>query len=296
MSSAWTQPQCAICGGALEREVLRITQPDRFECHVGIAKQGYTRSWVECSSCGAATNVQSPENRARLDALAADYYEVDFANGSIADKFAKVMELPLERSDNAQRVARIHAFMNEWLPNVSSTASVLDIGAGTGVFLSRFLEQARGGRWSAKAVEPDPVAAAHLRGLGRFQVAEALFSSNLGLVDFDLVTLNKVVEHLPNPVALVAGAASALRSPFGVLYVELPDKLTVFHRPASDNILGALHFHLYDPVSVGVLLSRAGLVTLRIERLFEPSGKITIAAFATLGLAVDKLVAVGASL
>ena len=40
---------CAICGGALGRELLVITQPDRFERHVGIGEQGYRRGWVECT-------------------------------------------------------------------------------------------------------------------------------------------------------------------------------------------------------------------------------------------------------
>ena len=102
--------RCAICGGALGRELLRITVPDRFERHVGIAAEGYARSWVACDGCGAATNVLAEGNRAKLDSIAAGYYEVDLAGGSVADKFARVMALPPERSDNAQRVARVAAF------------------------------------------------------------------------------------------------------------------------------------------------------------------------------------------
>lgn len=286
---------CAICNGVLGRELLQIRQPDRFETHVGIEKEGYARSWVECGSCGAASNVQIPEHRARLEALASGYYEVDFANSSIAEKFARVMALPPERSDNAQRVTRIKAFMNDWLPNTLSEARALDIGAGTGVFLARFLDEAHGRGWCAAAVEPDPVAAAHLRGLGCFSVTEALFSTDLGLKDFNLVTLNKVVEHVREPIRLIEEAASALSPSFGVLYVEVPDKLTVYHRPTSDNILGALHCHLYHPASLGVLIDRAGLVTLKIERLFEPSGKISVVAFATLPSAAARLATPGAS-
>jgi SAM-dependent methyltransferase len=285
---------CAICNGALDRELLRISEPDRFERHLGIAREGYVRTWMECSTCGAATNVLAPGNRGRLDSLAAGYYEVDFANSSIGDKFAKVTALPPERSDNAQRVARIHSFLRGWLPPSRRELRVLDIGAGTGVFLWRFLEQAERDVWSATAVEPDALAAGHLRSLDRFPVIEGLFSEALGLVDFDLVTLNKVVEHLADPVALVKEAASALRAPAGVLYVEVPDKLTVYHRPPTDNILGALHFHLYDPVSIAVLLSRAGLAALRIDRIFDPSGKITVAAFATLNAGIERMAATGA--
>jgi len=289
MSIDWSQLACAVCGSALKSEILRVTQPDRFERHVGINELGYARSWVECGSCGAVTDVHLPQNRERLDALAAGYYEVDFANSSIADKFSKVMALPAQLSDNAQRVERIHAFMSGWLPDYVSEGRVLDIGAGTGVFLSRFLDQAQGRRWHANAVEPDPVAAAHLRRLERFPVIEALFVPELDLVDFDLVTLNKIVEHVPDPIKLVKGAASALRHGLGVLYLELPDKLTIANRPPSDNILGALHCHLYDPISIGVLLQKSGFAILRIERLFEPSGKITVTAFATLDAGVDRL-------
>ena len=285
---------CAICGGTLDRELLRIAEPDRFERHLGIARDGYVRAWVECSSCGAATNIHAPGNRARLDSLAAGYYEVDFAGSSIGDKFVKVMALPPDKSDNAQRVARIHAFMDGWHPSARRALRALDIGAGTGVFLARFLEQAKNGVWTATAVEPDAIAAEHLRGLERFPVIEGLFSGSLGLLDFDLVTLNKVVEHLADPVGLVKEAASALRTPAGVLYVEVPDKLTVYHRPPTDNILGALHFHLYDPVSIAVLLSRAGLATLRIDRIFDPSGKITVAAFATQHATIERMAATGA--
>jgi SAM-dependent methyltransferase len=276
----WTGMTCAICSGALGRELLRITVPDRFERHVGIAAEGYSRSWVECARCGAATNVQSPENRARLETLAAGYYEVDLAGSSIGEKFAKVMALPPERSDNAQRVARIAAFAEARLPADVTAPRVLDIGAGTGVFLARFLARDGGRVWRGTAVEPDPIAAAHLRGLGRFEVIEGLYVPGPDLAGYDLVTLNKVVEHLPQPLDLVCGAAEALEPRRGLLYLELPDKRTVFERPSSDNILGALHCHLYDASSIAALLERAGLTTLKTEILYEPSGKISVAAFA----------------
>jgi SAM-dependent methyltransferase len=160
---------------------------------------------------------------------------------------------------------------------------VLDIGAGTGVFLARFLrELPPGRRWEVLAVEPDPTAAAHLRSLGLFEVREAIYTADIGLRDYDLCTLNKIVEHVPEPVPILRDVCAALRDPGGVAYVEVPDRLTIGHRPPDDNILGALHCHLYDFRSLGILLERAGLVPLRMERLFEPSGKISVAAFATL--------------
>ncbi|MEZ5618822.1 MAG: class I SAM-dependent methyltransferase [Rhodocyclaceae bacterium] len=274
---------CAICGGCLDRELLAIREPDRFERHLGVARDGYLRRWVECSGCGAVTNVYPEGVIESLESLASGYYEVDFKSSTIGQKYAVVMSLPAERSDNAQRVERIQSFLSEWRSIEGGAKSrAIDIGAGTGVFLSRFLQAAsRDGQvWSAVAVEPDPVAAEHLRGLGQFSVRQEVFSGKSGLTGFDLCTLNKVIEHLADPVWLLHEASSALDPQQGVLYVEVPAKETLFHRLSDDNILGALHRHLYDVVSLNAAISRAGLVVMRIERLYEPSGKISIAAFA----------------
>ncbi len=270
----WTGQRCAVCGAPLGRELLRIPEPDRFERHVGIGAEGYDRRWVECSGCGAATSVQAPENRCRLEAIAAGYYEVDLAGGSVAEKYAAVMALAPEKSDNVQRVARVCAFLRS---RGLQGGRALDIGAGTGVFLARFL--AEGPSWKGVGVEPDPQAARHLRSLGRFEVLEGLFGPSHGLGRFELVTLNKVVEHLPKPVDLVREAAGALAAS-GVLYLELPDKRTALERPPSDNILGALHCHLYDVSSIVRLVERAGLAPLAVDQVHEPSGKISVFAFA----------------
>lgn len=195
------------------------------------------------------------------------------------------MSLPEEKSDNAQRVLRIHAFMNDWLKQyfAKSRAAfrVLDIGAGLGVFLARFLEKAAH-PWIATAAESDPLACSHLRSLKRFRVIQETFPGKKKLGKFDLCTLNKVVEHVSRPVEFLKKTKLALSQQKGILYLELPDKLTIDYRPPTDNILGALHHHLYDPKSITVLLEKSGFSPIQVMRFFEPSGKITVAAFATL--------------
>jgi hypothetical protein len=115
----------------------------------------------------------------------------------------------------------------------------------------------------------------------------------MALRDYDLCTLNKIVEHVTAPASLLRDVCAALRDPGGVLYVEVPDKLTIGHRPPEDNILGALHCHLYDFRSLTALLERVGLVPLQVARLFEPSGKISVAAFATLPSTATSMAARG---
>jgi SAM-dependent methyltransferase len=272
---------CAICGGALGRELLVITQPDRFERHVGIAEGGYRRAWVECEGCGTATDILPPGPN-RLAEIEQAYYAIDLKNSSIAEKFAKVMGLPRARSDNAFRVDRVVDFATHWPPLAALDGSkrALDIGAGMGVFLAAFMDRAGNG-WSMTAVEPDPLAAAHMRGLGTFGVIEGSLPVKQDIGQFHLVTLNKVVEHLADPVAMLRNVAPLLDSAGGVAYIEVPDKQTIRYRPPEDNILGALHRHLYGLRGLLRLVTEAGFAPLRIERIVEPSGKLSVFAFVT---------------
>lgn len=272
--------ECAICSGNKGCEILHIAQPDRFERSIGVSEEGYQRSWVECSVCGTATNELPHDSAEKLSVLRSAYYEVDFANSNIAEKYSRVMALPAEQSDNAGRVVRVIDFARQWFLS-DAKPNVLDIGAGTGVFLSRLIDQT-GGVWPCLGLEPDPQAATHLRQLGKFEVMEAMYQGQPQLKDFGIITLNKVLEHISTPVEFLEMVVGSMRRDDSLIYIEVPDKLTTRLRPASDNILGALHCHLYDPMSIAYLAKQAGIEILRIDRIVEPSGKLTVYAFGTL--------------
>jgi SAM-dependent methyltransferase len=278
--------RCALCAGQDTNELLHIEQPDRFELSIGVELQGYARRWVECLQCGAATNVLPEESALRLAALRAAYYEVDFMGSDIGEKYLRVMTMPAGQSDNAGRVARVTDFVRRW-SGAPTRPRVMDIGAGTGVFLSRLVDQTAGA-WQYLGVEPDPRAAAHLRQLEKFAVVEAMYLGQPELRGFNLVTLNKVLEHIEQPLPFLLQVVQSLVPDEGLLYVEVPDKLTTRLRSPQDNILGALHCHLYDPTSLGYLLRRAGLELLCVNRIAEPSGKLSVYAFAAPAESVVK--------
>ena len=278
--------RCALCAGEDAREILRIDQPDRFEQSIGVGPQGYARRWVECQQCGGATNVLPEESALCLSALRAAYYEVDFMGSDIGEKYRRVMSMPAGQSDNAGRVARVTDFVRRW-SGVPAQRRVMDIGAGTGVFLSRMVDQTTGA-WQYLGVEPDPRAAAHLRQLEKFAVVEAMYLGQPELRGFNLVTLNKVLEHIEQPLPFLLQVVKSLVPDDGLLYVEVPDKLTARLRSPQDNILGALHCHLYDPTSLGYLMRRAGLELLCVNRVAEPSGKLSVYAFAAPAESVVK--------
>jgi hypothetical protein len=280
---------CAICGGALGQELLVITKPDRFELYAGVEEQGYRRAWVECSDCGTVTDVLPPGPN-RLSEIEQAYYAIDFKDSSLAEKFAKIMSLPRERSDNAFRVDRIVDFLAKWIPLAGhkETKRALDIGTGLGVFPARFL-QCCDDDWNMTAVEPDPMAAAHLTGLQKFKVVNEALPWKEDLGKFQLITLNKVVEHSDSPVEFIRTIVPMLDPANGIAYIEVPDKETIHRRPSTDNILGALHRHLYGLDGLLRLITNAGLVAIRLERVVEPSGKISVFVFATVPTVVAEL-------
>lgn len=288
-SSAPSHPACAICGGGLARVLLSIERPDRFERHAGTPSEQYRRQWVECARCGAASNVMRPADAARLARIASAYYAIDFPDTPMRQRFDQIMALPADRSDNAQRVVRVRDYARRHLAGRPAPYRLLDIGAGLGLFPARFLADTAPGEWQVVGIEPDPLASAHLRALGRFPVVAAPFPCPLPHPSYSLCTLNKVLEHFHDPVALLRDLAALLTAERGLIYVEVPDKLTIDFRPPEDNILGALHCHLYSPGSLATLFERAGFAALSIERCFEPSGKITVYGFAVPQAAIPAL-------
>jgi hypothetical protein len=275
---------CVLCGsGRLEKVLLEIRQPDRFERAAGITEAECHRAWVRCEHCGGLTNVRLDGREAAIAAMAKSYYAIDYAGFSLETRFRHVLELTDGKSDNRQRVHRVKKYAESWFGGalIPGSLRLLDIGAGLGVFLYAFLEE--NPCWHGWALEPDPTAAQHLRKVadGRFKILESTLEDLYdGRMVYHLCSLNKVLEHIAYPLEFLCRVVKLIGAHNGLLYVEVPDYWTVGNRNSSDNILGALHHHLYGIRSLSILLQRAGFVPLKVERFREPSEKISVYAFA----------------
>jgi len=273
--------ECPLCGPTAGETVLEITRPDRFERAAGISVKDYQRQWIACASCGLLIDCY---DRKDISYLYDDqYYSAEIEKESVSERFNRILALPSEKSDNHYRVKRILSYLTDFYSTYSNVIPadlnkrILDIGSGTGIFLYRFLENAPD--WNASAVEPNHYACEHLLSLEKFKVIENYFSKSV-IEDFqELITLNKVLEHIQDPVDLLRNVKECL-SKYGLIYVEVPDKKTAQYRESDDNILGSLHFYLFDPATLCLLFQKAGLVTLTVQRYIEPSGKITVSGFA----------------
>lgn len=274
---------CILCGNKTFHTELIINKPDRFEIALGIDDKNYIRKWVSCEKCGFYFNRNSNDNQIKLNEIGHRYYEIDFGEDQLLNRFNKLISLPNENSDNFHRVERIKNYLNNFLikeKNCVEKYKILDIGSGLGVFLDLFISD----EWEATAIEPDPIAYNHIEKIsnGRFKVINNVFNSKVINDKFNVITFNKILEHIENPVNLLKDARDILNKENGLIYVEVPDLLTAKYRNSNDNILGSLHFNLYDPYTLSLLFKNADLVPIKVERIEEPSGKITTYGFAKI--------------
>ena len=102
------------------------------------------------------------------------------------------------------------------LPAPGPGARLLDIGCGSGEFLARMREIG----WSVVGQEIDPKAAAAARQRGIEVVLGPLEPTSFDL-PFDAITMNHVIEHVHDPVAVLT-ACLKLLGPGGRLWMATP--------------------------------------------------------------------------
>jgi SAM-dependent methyltransferase len=160
----------------------------------------------------------------------------------------------------------------------SSRRKVLDIGCGPGFFLKTAM--ARG--WDGHGIEPSRQAAAHARSLGA-TITEGFFGKDTDIGKFDTVNLTNVLEHVPDPTAILQ-AAMALLDSGGILCAGVPNDFSPF-QIAARSVLNTgdwwvappHHLNYFDFDSLGALLTRLGL------KVAERTTSFPMEAFAMMG-------------
>jgi SAM-dependent methyltransferase len=236
-----------------------------------LAGRAYHRELRRCGSCGHFVS------RSALGAAAlysAAYVEQLYGDDAgLRSRFERIVSLPPERSDNAGRVRRVVAYAHERM-SPAAPPTILDVGSGLCVFLSGM----RAASWACTALDPDPRAASHAREHVGVAAVCGDFMATEGLGRFDLVAFNKVLEHVVDPVAMLARAHGCL-APGGAVYLELPDGEAALDAGPDREEFYIEHLHAFSLASTSLLAIRAGFRIDALERLREPSGKYTLRAF-----------------
>jgi len=270
MTSGAPTLRCS-CGRRHDQPAFCYDAPPPGETRFDLRNVPYHRAYLRCSVC-AHWYSDNPMDVGNLYDGA--YVDSTYGEG-LRRTFERILALPPEKSDNFGRVARVLAYAAANLPGVRSPA-LLDVGSGLGMFPYRMKEAG----WRCTALDPDSRAAAHIREVIGVEVIAGDFMSiseeQLGA--FDVISFNKVLEHLLDPVVMLQKAARHLKSG-GFMYVEVPDgEAAAAEGPGREEFF-IEHHHVFSAESVRMMARHAGLNALVVESVREPSTKFTLRAF-----------------
>lgn len=265
--------QCP-CDRRFDEPAFQYDAPPDGETRFDLGAQTYCRGY---SRCGLCSHWYSDHKMDLANLYGGAYVESTYGD-RMRQTFDRILALPAEKSDNAGRVTRILGFAATFFPP-GKRPTLLDVGSGLGVFPYCMKEAG----WSCTALDPDPRAAAHARDVvgANAVVGDFMSIGSDQLGTFDVITFNKVLEHVEDPVAMLSKASCHL-NPKGFVYVEVPDgEAAAVEGPEREEFF-IEHHHVFSPSSLAMMISRAGFRVEALERLREPSTKCTIRSFFTL--------------
>jgi SAM-dependent methyltransferase len=148
---------------------------------------------------------------------------------------------------------------------------ILDIGSGPGFFLLN--GKNRG--WQVKGIEPSIEAAEHSQGLG-LDVDNIYFTEQTAptLGSFDAINMGEVLEHIPNPIALLKLVHARLNVD-GLVCIIVPNDFNPFQLILRDHlgfdpwwVSPPHHINYFDFKSLEGLITKCGFEVLHKESTF----------------------------
>lgn len=246
--------RCIICGAlGVPREVSATVKGDRNGAlHV-----------VECPAC-LQVQVDPPE-------YSLDFYNEDGQVNFVVHNYGTPIEKIFDHSavEAARRVERFGAYGLDLAAITDRPLRVLDIGGGYGFFGAAMLKafpdldltvmepSATRSEMGLSFLAKQPDAGA----MPKFEVAmldEDYAAANAG--QFDIVTLWHVLEHVSDPVALLALANKLLRPGTGSLWIEVPnlnDELNGLSPAYKARNFMVEHISYFSPHTLGAIARRA---------------------------------------
>ncbi|WP_169391288.1 class I SAM-dependent methyltransferase [Stappia stellulata] len=209
------ETECRICAGKNRRVVS------------GVGRGSKPLTTVICTGCGLVHSHPIP-TKEELDR----FYTVDYRKAYKSTYEPKLKHTYRYAPGAYQRVAEIarHASPEQ--------TRFLDIGSGSG----EFLYMARKAGFKVTGIEPNTGYADYTRRVLGLPVQNCTYeTAALDPDGYDIINLNHVLEHLPDPLASLRVINSLLRES-GLLSVAVPDIQHTNHAPWT-----RFHFaHIYN--------------------------------------------------
>lgn len=236
---------CPVCDGKPAGAPVPV--PDR---EYGVE---HVATYARCSACGSLYQVPMPGPNELAGFYPHDYHSM--TGQGLAGR--------LRHSLRARRLAALGEV----------DGPLLDYGCGNGDFLLHVARRHPGREHWGYEIAPTPEIVRI--GDGEVTLVRGDIETLLAHVpECGLITLNHVVEHLPDPVATLAALTDRLL-PGGVLEGQTPAAGSLEHRVLGSRWSGyhaPRHTVVFSPQGLTVALSRAGLADGTVRGAFNPAG------------------------
>jgi 2-polyprenyl-3-methyl-5-hydroxy-6-metoxy-1,4-benzoquinol methylase len=237
-----------------------------------VFSDNYDRSYWECKSCGHfISSVELDLDKFYAEGYSDSTYK---SREGIHKIFQKIKQLPDDKSDNKQRVKWIDLLLKQYSSLQPSEIHILDVGSGIGVFPFEI----KSAGYKITASDPDKNAFDHMKYDLKLDAIHGHFQKINQDQRYDLLTFNKVLEHVKEPLAMLMDAKGYLKDN-GFIYLELPDASGASRVGQFREEFFIEHLHVFTLKSTMELGVRAGLKLLFLQILKEPSSKFTIRSF-----------------
>ena len=149
---------------------------------------------------------------------------------------------------------------------------LLDVGSGPG----GFVRVAEAAGWDASALELNMESTKKLQDEGFKVIVRQLELTDLPDHSFDLISLWEVLEHLPDPRAML-GEIKRLLAPEGLLLIMVPNARSLVTRvlhEKSNTFGGHSHLNHFHPESLTWILNGAGFSLVEMETVITELGAV----------------------
>ncbi len=247
---------CPACGRPHVGSEVAVPDHEYAVGHVG--------HYAACTSCASLYQQPVPSGEELAAFYPADYHSM--VGGG-----------PIDRVRDGIRLRRLEHLGG-------GDGALLDYGCGDGDFLLRAAD-----RWQGRtcygfeiAPEAETLTLADTVTVVRGDHDDLMAA----LPECRLVTMNHVIEHLPDPFAVLVGLRAKL-VPGGVLEGQTPAAGSLEHRVfgiAWSGFHSPRHTVVFTPQGLATLLDRAGFVDIEVKGAFNPAAvAVSLAALPQRG-------------
>lgn len=273
--------KCIICHSPDSEDILSFNHPDQYEATVGVSEKDYFRKWVRCTGCGFSYSIYS-RGEGVIDQIYTSAYRdanAGWRHGTTEEIFNKAINLPPEESETAFRVQWIKSKVETlWDSQLTEKTrppyKLLDIGGGSAVFAYLFQDH----QWQSYVVDAN-VSGDFIEKKLKIPFIQDYYKPGQFGVQFDLLSLVFVLEHLSDPEGILKMIASDLKKD-SFLYIEVPDVINFEKKEHDDDIFNSCHLWMFSPDSLTKLLDRCGFKVQALDRVKTKRGHLALMVLA----------------